>query len=50
MVYESHQIREMDREEVREITIWVKHPRDKPNNWWLVGVIFCKLHAKLERS
>lgn len=35
---------------VREITIWVKHPRDKTNSWRLVGVIFCKLQGKLERA
>lgn len=34
----------------RDITIWVKHPRDKSNSWWLVRVIFCKLQSKLERA
>ena len=34
----------------RDITIWVEHPRDKSNSWWLVRVIFCKLQSKLERA
>ena len=34
----------------REITIWMKHPRDESNSWWLVWVIFCKVQSKLERA
>ncbi|BAT00211.1 Os07g0166850 [Oryza sativa Japonica Group] len=31
-------------------TIWVEHPRNKPNSRRLVGIIFCKLQGKLEHG
>lgn len=33
-----------------ELTIWMKHPRNKTHCWWLIWIILCELKCQLKRT
>jgi len=34
----------------KQLTVWMKHPRNKAHGWWLVWIFFIKLESQLERT